>query len=369
MFGFPKASNRRHVDCLTTDINELSVVRRENVLKPVWFIAFAASLISVGCERTVVPDYELSSSLRTLAKEDFDKPDELRREIAHQLEKQCGTPQHPKLIGNPTLAPEHLSRGAEVYRLRCAACHGNTGYGDGPAAKGLSPLPRDYSKGIFKFVSVVDGSKPLREDLLRTVREGARGTSMPSFAQLPQQDLDAVVDYVLVLTHRGELESALREAAVDEEEKIDDKLATKLAGDIAKKWVVPRNKHIHPLTVEPPYTWESIEKGREAFAGANGVCFKCHDRDGSARNLLEVGKDPWGHEGRAADLTSGMFHGGATSLDIYRRIYGGIKPMPAFANGYPKDPDMLWHLVHYVQFISGARRREVVRQFTASSTP
>ncbi|MBL9094546.1 MAG: cytochrome c [Planctomycetaceae bacterium] len=330
-------------------------------MKSVGIAIFTAALACLGCERAVVPGYELSASMRAVDKDDVEDPNKLRHDVEIQLEKHCGTPLRPKLIGHSELDADYLAHGAEVYRQRCAACHGNSGYGNGPAASVMYPLPRDYTKGIFKFVSVVDGTKPLREDLLRTVRNGARGTSMPSFALLPKRDLEAVVDYVLVLTHRGELEDALREAAIDEEETIDDKLATKLADNIAKRWVVPKNKVIHPLTVEPPYTWDSIEKGREAFAGANGVCFKCHDRDGSARNLLEVGKDPWGHEGRAADLTSGMFHGGATSIDLYRRIYGGIKPMPAFATGYPSDPDMLWHLVHYVQYISGARRREVVQ--------
>lgn len=334
-------------------------------MKAGWLCGFVVCLTFVGCERTVVPPYELSATVRAISKDDVKDPDALRREIEEQLAKQCGTPLRPKLIGRPDLSVEHLAHGAEIYRLRCAACHGASGYGNGPAAKVLYPLPRDYTKGIFKFVSVVDGSKPLRDDMLRTVRNGARGTSMPAFGQLPQTDLDAVVDYVLVLTHRGELEEALREAAVEEEEDVTDKLAASLAAGIAKKWTVSRDKIIHPLTVEPPYTWESIQKGKEAFAGANGVCFKCHDRDGSARQLQEVGKDPWGHEARAADLTSGMFHGGATSIDIYRRIYGGVKPMPAFATGYPKDPDMLWHLVHYVQYVSGQRRREVVRQQAA----
>ena len=32
---------------------------------------------------------------------------------------------------------------------------------------------------------------------------------MPSFALLPEEDLQAVIDYVLVLTHRGELEQML----------------------------------------------------------------------------------------------------------------------------------------------------------------
>lgn len=330
-------------------------------MKPGWIASVVVVLLSSGCDRAEMPVYTLSSKLKAVTKSDYDKPDELRQQIADQLVKHCGTPTQPKLIGHPELSRDDLARGAEVYRERCAACHGTSGYGDGPAAKTMSPLPRDYSKGIFKFVSVVDGTKPLREDLRRTIMNGARGTSMPSFKLLPDVDLEAVVDYVLVLTHRGELEESLREAVIEEEETINDKLAQKLADGIATKWKVPRNKIINPLTPEPPYTWDSIQKGKEVFAGANGVCFKCHDRDGSARNLMEVGKDPWGHDGRAADLTSGMFHGGANSLDIYRRIYGGVKPMPAFATAYPNDPDMLWHLVHYVQFISGANRRQVVQ--------
>lgn len=331
-----------------------------------------AALVLAGCERNVPPAYELSPALKAITKKEVSDPDALRREIEKQLEVHCGTPLRPKLIGHPEMSADHLAHGAEVYRLRCAACHGTTGYGDGPAAKTLHPLPRDYSKGIFKFVSVVDGARPLRDDLMRTVKHGARGTSMPSFGMLPQEDLDAVVDYVLSLTHRGELESALIVSAVEEEEPITDAIADTAAKRIAASWVVPRDKMIHPLTVEPPYTWDSIQKGKELFSGTGGVCFKCHDKDGSARNLLEVGKDPWGHDGKAADLTSGMFHGGMTSLDIYRRIYGGVKPMPAFAGAYAKDPDSLWHLVHYVQYISGARRREVVAAaptYQSSSTP
>lgn len=328
-------------------------------------MALVTGLLAAGCDRSVPPTYGPSSALTALSKEDVPDPEKLRKEIGEQLLKHCGTPLEPKLIGRPELSSEHLAHGADVYRLRCATCHGATGFGDGPAAKVLYPLPRDYSKGIFKFVSVVDGAKPLRDDLLRTIRRGARGTSMPAFGLLPQEDLEAVVDYVLVLTHRGELETALRERAVEEEEPITDSVAAEAAKAIAAKWTVPRDKIIHPLTAEPPYDWASIQKGKEAFAGTGGICFKCHDRDGSARKLLEVGKDPWGHEGRAADLTSGMFHGGATSLDIYRRIYGGVKPMPAFSHAYAENPDTIWHLVHYVQYISGARRREVVKKHSS----
>ena len=41
---------------------------------------------------------------------------------------------------------------------------------------------------------------------------GVIGTSMPSFRSVPKRDLDAVLEYVLALTHRGELEQLLIDA-------------------------------------------------------------------------------------------------------------------------------------------------------------
>ena len=90
-----------------------------------------------------------------------------------------------------------------MFQKRCVGCHGDSGDGNGPAAAYLYPRPRDYRRGIFKFGSTPYGAKPRREDLVRVVRQGARGTLMPDFKFLSDEDLQAVVDYVLVLTHRG----------------------------------------------------------------------------------------------------------------------------------------------------------------------
>ncbi|OYW20909.1 MAG: hypothetical protein B7Z55_06480, partial [Planctomycetales bacterium 12-60-4] len=71
------------------------------------------------------------------------------------------------------------------------------------------------------------------------------------------------------------------------------------------------------------------------------------------------GADAWGHQTRAADLTSGMLHGGPRPEDIYLRIYNGINgtPMPGFANALKDEPDTIWDLVAYVTYVSGSRRR------------
>ena len=81
------------------------------------------------------------------------------------------------------------------------------------AASYMIPKPRNYLLGIFKFTSTTYGSKPLREDLIRTVRRGVRGTSMPAFPLLPPKDLEAVINYVQALTRRGELDTKLAEQA------------------------------------------------------------------------------------------------------------------------------------------------------------
>ena len=74
---------------------------------------------------------------------------------------------------------------------------------------------------------------------------------------------------------------------------------------------------------------------------------------------VEVGKDAWGFEGAAADLSSGMFRGGDRPVDIYRRIYSGINgtPMPAFNKTFADDPDKIWYLVHFIKE-TGNRRRQ-----------
>jgi hypothetical protein len=67
---------------------------------------------------------------------------------------------------------------------------------------------------------------------------------------------------------------------------------------------------------------------------------------------------------RSADLTAGMFHGGDRPIDIYRRIFAGINgtPMPGFGQSLAEQPETIWNLVHFVQYISSTRRRDVIER-------
>lgn len=86
-----------------------------------------------------------------------------------------------------------MRRGAAVYAQKCAACHGNTGQGDGPSAKGLNPPPANLAWG--------SGMHMMRGDsfLYWTIEEGGApvGSAMPAFkGALPERDVWAVVTYV-----------------------------------------------------------------------------------------------------------------------------------------------------------------------------
>lgn len=177
-------------------------------------ICLAASGALIGCSKS--PEIEF-----TLREKTANVKEPLLGEIQAALARYNGTPQSPRMLGQASVKTSHLKHGQAVYQKRCAQCHGDSGDGMGPAAAAMYPKPRDYRRGIFKFVSTPYGSKPRREDLELTLYRGISGTSMPGFKFLSKQDLTAVIDYILVLTHRGELEWELANEAEYMQEDLD----------------------------------------------------------------------------------------------------------------------------------------------------
>jgi mono/diheme cytochrome c family protein len=316
------------------------------------FACVGVLIALTGCQRNTPAQFVSSEQVREL-----EAP--LQQAVNEQLRKYCGTPSAPKLLGAGS-EPTDLQLGQQVYARNCEQCHGLSGDGNGPAAPYLNPPPRDYRRGIFKFTSTPYGSKPRREDLVRTVTRGIPGTSMPSFRRLPKRQLEAVVDYVLALTRRGELEQLLA-AQAQAEGELDDAMAQELADAVVARWQQALDEVVEPATKMPPITAESIAAGADVFQKRE--CFKCHGRNGRGglAGGIEVGQDSWGHKSAAADLTSGMLHGGQSPLDVYRRIYAGINgtPMPAFKDAFAGSPDDIWHLTHYVLDLADQRRRGV----------
>ncbi len=99
--------------------------------------------------------------------------------------------------GDPpeTTARGSVDRGALLYQMNCAACHGPEGHGDGASAAPLKPPPRDFAARPWKFT-------PSLESIRKVVHDGIPGTAMPGFhASLSAAELEAVGEHVLKLAN------------------------------------------------------------------------------------------------------------------------------------------------------------------------
>jgi mono/diheme cytochrome c family protein len=86
--------------------------------------------------------------------------------------------------------PELMTLGRDLYARTCATCHGATGGGDGPAAAGLTPKPRNLTlKTGWK-----NGTRI--EDIYRTLEAGLKGSAMVSYKDLSKRDRMALVHFV-----------------------------------------------------------------------------------------------------------------------------------------------------------------------------
>src|SRR5262249_36203918 len=63
----------------------------------------------------------------------------------------------PRPPGGPPPGVEPEVAGKQLYDAHCAACHGDKGDGQGPAARFLYPRPRDFTENRFRLVTTVNG--------------------------------------------------------------------------------------------------------------------------------------------------------------------------------------------------------------------
>ncbi|HKE90829.1 MAG TPA: cytochrome c/FTR1 family iron permease [Gemmatimonadales bacterium] len=116
-----------------------------------------------------------------------------------------------------------LARGAAVFQSACASCHGASGRGDGPAARGIVPPPANLTD------AAVMGAKS-RVDLYRQLLLGVAGTAMPAFERtLADSDRWAVAAYVQTLQYGGSREAAVFAAV---RRQLDSAVTTR-SGDVA----------------------------------------------------------------------------------------------------------------------------------------
>ena len=81
----------------------------------------------------------------------------------------------PGIAGSPAApTPASLARGRQLYARNCAACHGETGIGNGPASASLLPPPADLTLHARWHPD---------EQLHWFIAHGVPGTSMTAFGE------------------------------------------------------------------------------------------------------------------------------------------------------------------------------------------
>lgn len=232
----------------------------------------------------------------------------------------------------PASAAGDAARGKDVYLRECAVCHGETGGGDGPAAKLCDPKPRNFDKGMFKFRTTENGELPTDADLDRTLRIGIMTTAMPSFAHLGDAAIADVIAFVKTLGHP--------------------------AGD-TKSWF-ELYEAPPPIEVPPPPVFDAatVAKGKELYTTMG--CNTCHGKLGRGDGKKpEEMLDDWGYPLNPRDFALGLYKGGGKPEDLYTRVMTGLNGTPM--TGYWKDAmtaEERWAVVSFVLSIGKPRTVE-----------
>jgi mono/diheme cytochrome c family protein len=390
-------------------------------IRSLLLLNMAALVLSCsGCDVPIdafEPNRLLAKRLELTEKIDLEP---VRTDVARILEELFGTPDVPSwpefLAGDSDLSNlvsgERLQRAAGavrsdqqgthygLYREHCILCHGIAGNGLGATSRLLNPYPRDFRLGKFKFKSTPIGSRPTRADLARTLAAGIPGTSMPSFRLLPDEDLQALIDYTIYLSIRGEVERGLLlraayELDLDADEPLLDfeirqsdpqEFQTQwteiqaLVTQVASRWKQGEEMQLRPPSppANVPVVGQelttpdaqqrlaaSIERGGELFVGKVANCASCHGTTGAGDGVVND-YDDWTKDWTTAagldpqdrtqlrpllkagglrprhiqprDLRMGVYRGGSSPQDLYLRIVHGIEgtPMPAA----PRQPEI-----------------------------
>lgn len=98
-----------------------------------------------------------------------------------------------------------VAKGKTIYDGigACSSCHGATGGGDGVAGGALTPKPRNFQAGDYKYDTDGDGKMGTEADIANIIANGAQkyGGSMFMVGRpdIAEADRKAVAKYLLTL--------------------------------------------------------------------------------------------------------------------------------------------------------------------------
>jgi len=225
----------------------------------------------------------------------------------------------------PAQNAENVAAGKVIYDKTCVFCHGATGKGDGPVAYfltgNMSPRPRDFTAGVYRFKSTIAEELPTDEDLFRIITRGVAGF-MPTYSGLIPQERWQLVYYIKSLF---------------------------------PGFATAKPKPIQVGTPVPS-SIASIRRGEFLFNDLG--CSGCHGVDGVGNGELAADlEDDLEFKILPANLTMlNSLKNGASKEDIYRTIMTGINgtPMPSFADSI-ENKDDAWNLVNFILYLSGIK--------------
>jgi caa(3)-type oxidase subunit IV len=224
-------------------------------------------------------------------------------------------------LKNPWIStPELVAHGKELFAQNCVTCHGPEGLGNGVAAAGYNPPPRNF----HAQVGWINGRKP--SNIFKTLKEGIAGSGMASFATLPVDDRWALAAYVVTFNSEKPVPDTQEDVA-----KINYDLKTgfQIGGGDVEQRTVPVEFAIERMAIaEHPeitaYAHASQASGATAMSTSPGAqlfqarCAECHGEHGEGGiRVRSLGGWP-----KAYVTTSPLFAtlDSVKSSDVFNRV-------------------------------------------------
>lgn len=262
--------------------------------------------------------------------------------------KESGPFQEAKIFaGGKKVSKQTLNLGYTTYVEYCVQCHGPKGDGNGFAAKGLVPAPRNLTLGVYKFGEVVAGGLLYDEDFAKIIRKGLHGTAMLAW-DISDERLDAVTQY-------------LKTFAPQVWEKAGAELGEKIT----------LNKDPYGLARQS----SAIEKGKEVYH-MTANCYSCHRAYATVEELNVMAKNKntsaptidkdfynsklqdseYGAKTLPPDFTWHEVRSASTVEELYVRLAAGVggTAMPSW-KGTLED-DEIWAVAYYVKSLMDLKR-------------
>lgn len=261
--------------------------------------------------------------------------------------------------------PQLIAHGKELFMQNCTTCHGASGQGNGIAASGLNPKPRNFTQAT----GWVNGRRP--SEVFKTLRDGVPGSAMASFATLPADDRWALVQYVLSLGPPPPADNPDTLAKIGYGPKAPSGGAVQEAPTIPVDFALERMAEgVPPSPKEAPVPENELDEQRaRAASGMTAVmattgsqiyqmrCAECHGADGAGGiRVLAFGLNP------RAYMTTRPFTASTASLrsagNFNQVVINGLpgRSMPGYGQLTTQELEELYGYVQSLARKSGAGR-------------